>query len=52
LQIVFDKIYGYLDRLKKKIADEGAESEGGIIAQYKVDAAYDIVAELHQVEGV
>jgi len=52
LQTVFDKIYSYLDRLKKKIADEGAESQGGIIAQYKVDAAYDIVAELHQVEGI
>jgi len=50
LQKVFDKIYEYLDRLKKKIQEAGAESEDGIIAQYKIDAAYDIVAELHQVE--
>ena len=52
LQDVFDRIYGYLDRLKKKITDAGAESEEGIIAQYKIDAVYDIVSELHQVKSV
>jgi len=51
LQNVFDKIYGYLERLEKKIETVGPESEEGIIAQYKLDAAYDIVAELHQVES-
>jgi len=50
LQFVFDRIFFYLDRLKKKIAVAGAESDEGIIAQHKIDAAYDIIAELHQVE--
>ena len=52
LQIVFDRIYGYINRLKKFIESEGTETPEGIIAQHKIDAAYDIVAELHQVEGI
>jgi ParB/RepB/Spo0J family partition protein len=48
LQTVFDKIYAYLTALEKKIKELGPDADESIVAQYKKDAAYDIIALLHE----
>jgi ParB/RepB/Spo0J family partition protein len=48
VQTVFDKIYEYLSALEKKIREAGPEAEEAIIAEYKKDATYDIIAIIHE----
>jgi hypothetical protein len=45
---VFDKIYGYLTALEKKIKELGPDVDEAIVTQYKKDAVYDIIALLHE----